>query len=66
MTEKKHSKSEAEYGEGKPQHHCGHLFSGDTHYCRHFLTEKTTTTGHCDIVAGSIRRDAGCKFFERV
>ena len=55
----KYTKNEADYGPGKPEHHCGKLSDSDIHYCRHF------SNNACKLVAGPIDAEAGCRFFAR-
>lgn len=63
----KHAKTEVDYSQGKPSEHCGPLGLGksDPNACRHFLPSQTTTSGHCELVEGSISRNYWCKLWER-
>lgn len=47
---RKISKTEAKYGPGKPEHHCG--------ICEYYSRYT------CKIVAGRIEPEDGCRFFE--
>lgn len=59
------AKSEVDYSVGKPHAHCGKLTNGDAFSCRHFLPARTTESGHCELVEGTIARNHWCKLFDR-
>lgn len=52
------SKTEAHYGRGTQQEHCGKSFPDDKSFCRHFIEpgHPTSQTGTCTEVTGSIGR----------
>jgi hypothetical protein len=61
------SKSEARYGRGTQQEHCGQSFADDRNYCRHFIAPSNpgSDTGTCTEVSGSIGRVYWCKLFSK-
>lgn len=61
------SKSEAQYGRGTREEHCGRAFEADTGYCRYFIspTNPTSDTGTCTQVTGSIGRVYWCRLWSR-
>lgn len=61
----KRSKDGVNYSPGMSKSHCGKLLPADKGYCRHFIALKATSTGHCDLVEGTIKRNYWCKLFEK-
>jgi hypothetical protein len=61
------SKTEARYGRGTQNEHCGKSFPDDKNFCRHFIEPgyPTSQTGTCTEVSGSIGRVYWCKLWRK-
>ena len=60
------SKSEARYGRGTREQHCGKAFADDKNFCQHFIEPTNPTTdGTCTKVSDSIGRVYWCKLWSK-